>query len=200
MLRHCFRFQQPQNESENSIGVSYLHILRSLSICWKQCIKSPFTFLRSVSQCMCARACEWVRCQSKRRLLFHLYSQSEIRGRRTALHSLQPNITLSLCWAHFWRGTPFYPRNQTGMTHSIWSPALFFFFWVGFFEQSELPCVQLILLTFASKNTTGVVLELLKHPASLHCGPLWILECCRRPNTRTRVWSAPAEIIRGFSV
>ncbi len=145
-----------------------------------------------------ARACEWVRCQSKRRLLFHLYSQSEIRGRRTALHSLQPNITLSLCWAHFWRGTPFYPRNQTGMTHSIWSPALFFFFLVGFFEQSELSCVQLILLTFASKNTTGVVLELLKHPASLHCGPLWILECCRRPNTRTRVWVRQLKLYGGF--
>lgn len=127
----CYDTVFVSNCSKTTLKNEPTHFFFALChFCWTKRIKSPFTFLRSVKSMyvrVSARARACVRCQSKRRLAFHLYSQSEIRGRSTALHSLQPNITLSLCWAHFWRGTPFYPRNQTGMTHSIWTPALFFF-------------------------------------------------------------------------
>lgn len=136
-----------------------LHILSALGpFLLDELYKIPLYFpLVSVNTCACV-------CEVSITAAASLSSLQSVRdqGEEYSIHSLQPNITLSLCWAHFWRGTPFYPTNKTGMTHSIWTPALFFFFWESeffFFNSHNRPAFIWALTSDACfKNTQGTVL------------------------------------------
>lgn len=141
---------------------------------------------------MRARAC--VRCQSKRRLPFHLCSQSEIRGRSTALHSLQPNITLSLCWAHFWRGTPFLPNKPNGNdTQHLISSTSFLLLLLLFLNNRNCPAFWTLTSNFCLPPKDSYC-NFFQKPLFFF---LWIPEsfstgrarsCYRKPNTHARVF------------
>lgn len=148
-------FNSPENESEKWTST---FCLLSVHFCWTNCIKSPFTFL--LCQSIHVRAC--VRCQSQRRLLFHLYSQSEIRGRSTAYTLSSPTLLSVSAELISEEGHLF-----TQQTKREWHTAselqhFFFFFWSRnffFFNSHNRPAFIWALTSDACfKNTQGTVL------------------------------------------